>query len=94
MTPLVLGRTLREFDKLIFPTGRTTTKLEALKLAVIDLNAFFTEKKERSWCRNWFQSIGHDETNPESLFVFAQVIGLNTSSLREMLHQIASRTPQ
>ena len=79
---------LREFDKLIFPTGRTVEKLEALKLAVKDLDALFTEKKELSWCRNWFQSIGYDETNPEGLFVFGQIIGLNTSSLREMLHEI------
>jgi hypothetical protein len=82
---------LREFESLIFPPKQTAegvAKLETLKSAMKEINALFTERKELSWCRNWFQSIGHDETNPATLYTFARLIGLNTNSLRKMLSEI------
>lgn len=83
---------LKEFQRLVVPSKPTAeglAKLEALKLAANELNALFTEKnKELSWSRNWFQGIGHNETNPATLAAFAALIGINTRSLREMIHEI------
>jgi hypothetical protein len=82
---------LREFERLIFPlqpTPEAMDKLETIKFAMKELDRLFTEKKELAWCRQWLQGIGRDETNPETLFEFAQLIGINTSSLRQLVRDI------
>jgi hypothetical protein len=57
-----------EFEKLIFPSAPTfdgTTKLEAMKSIMRDLDRLiFEERKEFSWAQSWFAGIGHKETNP------------------------------
>jgi hypothetical protein len=82
---------LREFEKLIFPPKPTAdgmTKLEAVKSAMKELDELFSEKKELSWCMKWFRGIGHEETNPAILALFAQLIGLNTRSIRQLVNEI------
>jgi hypothetical protein len=82
---------LNEFERLIFPPKQTIegmAKLESLRLSINEINALFVEKKEFSWCRQWLQGIGHDETNPATLAIFSQLISLNTRSIREMIHEI------
>lgn len=82
---------LRESERLIFPpepTAEGMKKLEVIKAMVAELDRFFTEKKEISWCRGWLHKIGHDETNPAILATFAQLIGVNTKMVRKFLHDI------
>src|SRR5262249_18255910 len=82
-----------EFEKLILPPSPTVegmTKLEAVKSAMSDLNRLFSEKKELSWARAWFTGIGHNETNPETLMVFVQLLGTNTKGLRQLTADIQS----
>ena len=81
----------KEFERLIFPaepTPEAMRKLEAIKSAMLQLDEFFTEKRELSWCRGWLKEIGHDETNPETLVIFAQLIGSNVKSLRQYLEEM------
>jgi hypothetical protein len=79
-----------EFEKLILPPPSQggMTKLEAIKAAMKSHDQLFTEKKEFTWTRNWLKGIGHEETNPEALATFAQLIGLNTRTVRKFIHDI------
>jgi hypothetical protein len=82
---------VREFEKLVFPCGASqegASKLEAIKFAMKELDRLFSEKKELSWSRRWFNEIGHDETNPAALSMFALFIMEDTTSLRELIHEI------
>jgi hypothetical protein len=84
----------KEFEKLIFPFTRTaegTTKLEAIKSAMINIDKLiFEENKELSWARSWFETIGHNETNPATLFLLVELMGSNTRSLRQLIREIGS----
>jgi hypothetical protein len=82
---------VKEFEKFVFredPSEGGMIKLEAIKAAMKAHDQLFTEKKEFSWARSWLKGIGHDETNPATLVLFVQLIGLNTRTVRELVHEI------
>jgi hypothetical protein len=61
---------VQEWEKLIFlsqPSDQVAEKVEAIKAVMIELGELFTEEKPFSWCRRWWEDVGHDETNPALL---------------------------
>ena len=84
---------LQEFEKLLFgpePTTKALAKLHLIKSAMGNLERLINEGADHSlsWCREWFQNIGYDETNPAVLVTFAQLLALNTKSLRDAISDI------
>jgi hypothetical protein len=82
---------VQEFEKLIFPPVRGSeawNKLEAIKSAMSNLDRLFSDGKHFSWTRSWLAGIGYDETNPETLTLFVQLLGADIKSLRELLGEI------
>lgn len=84
---------VREFERIVLPlrpTPEGMVKLEALKVSMGELNELFAEQnKELSWCKRWFEGIHHHETNPTTLFRFACLVGNHTTSLRQLIRDIA-----
>lgn len=53
------------------PTPDGMTKLEALRTAMRHINSLVSERREISWSMAWLEDIGHTETNPVTLALFA-----------------------
>jgi hypothetical protein len=80
-----------EFEKFIFPSVPTfdrIAKLEAVKLAMKNLNQLIFDKEEFSWARTWFTGIGREETNPATLALLVQLLAKDTKLLRELIREI------
>jgi hypothetical protein len=81
---------LHEFEKIIFTHGATTTegveKLKSMKAAMADIQNQ-VDNTQLTWARNWFMSIGHDETNPATLMMFIQLFAVNTNQIRQFLQE-------
>jgi hypothetical protein len=84
-----------EFEKLIFPPAPTSegmTKLEVIKEAMMNLHRLIFEKEKFSWARSWFAGVGHDETNPETLRMFLELLAVDLKLLRELIRDIGPPT--
>jgi hypothetical protein len=65
-------QTLREYERILFPTSPETpagaTRLQAVKAAMKDLQALIDaiahDGPKFTWAQDWFASIGHHETDP------------------------------
>ncbi len=82
---------VREFENLLFgvvPTAEAAAKLSEIKSAMGDLDKLIHGEARLSWCRQWLKTIGHDETNPGALGTLAQLLALNTNSLRDAIRDI------
>jgi hypothetical protein len=82
---------VEEFEKWIFPrtgTAEGIAKLAAIKSAMKDIDRLIFDTKQLSWARNWFAGIGCDETNPVTLALLVHLMGLDTKSFRELIHEI------
>ena len=68
---------LRSYERLIFPSTPSPAgmaKLEQLKDAMRQLSELVEPDRERnelSWSMRWLTGIGHPETNPPTLTLFA-----------------------
>jgi hypothetical protein len=67
---------LQEYERILFPeppeTPEGAARLQAVKAAMQDLRTLMNleDSRKLTWGRNWFVTIGHDETNPATLLVF------------------------
>jgi hypothetical protein len=70
-------RVLQAYEAIILgpsPTASGLEKLQNVKAAMADLNAILKDEArghELGWSMAWFQEIGHRETNPVVLSLFA-----------------------
>jgi hypothetical protein len=67
---------LREYERILFPESPETpagaARLQAVKKAMQDLRMLMNpeDRRKLTWGRNWFATIGHDETNPATFMLF------------------------
>jgi hypothetical protein len=68
---------LREYERILFPESPETpagaARLQAMKTAMQDLRILVNpdDRLKLTWARNWFATLGHDETNPATLMLLS-----------------------
>jgi hypothetical protein len=68
--------------------GGSATPAARRAPAMADLFDLFSSNKQLTWCRKWLSDIGHEETNPATLTMFALCIGNHTKHVRELVRDL------